>query len=45
MISEKNPAKYEPISCGDWCQLRFKLENNEMKKRLAQAPSAVVIAA
>ncbi|KXJ85711.1 naringenin,2-oxoglutarate 3-dioxygenase [Microdochium bolleyi] len=21
--SEKNPAKYEPISCGEWCRLRF----------------------
>lgn len=46
--SEKNPPKYEPISCGDWCQLRFKLENEEMKKKLAmkaQAPSAVIVAA
>ncbi|TVY64183.1 1-aminocyclopropane-1-carboxylate oxidase [Lachnellula suecica] len=46
--SAENPAKYEPISCGDWCQLRFKLENDEMKKKLAmqaQAPSAKIIAA
>lgn len=43
MVSEQNPAKYEPISCGDWCQLRFKLENHEMKRKLAQAPSAVVV--
>lgn len=42
--SETNPPKYEPISCGDWCQLRFKLENDEMKKRLVQAPSAVIVA-
>jgi len=43
-----NPAKYEPISCGDWCQLRFKLENSEMKKKnalQAHAPSAVIVAA
>lgn len=26
------------------CQLRFKLENDEMKKRLVQAPSAVIVA-
>ncbi|KUJ20057.1 Clavaminate synthase-like protein [Mollisia scopiformis] len=46
--SEKNPPKYEAMSCGDWCQLRFKLENDEMKKRLAseaQAPSALIVAA
>ncbi|KAE8450170.1 hypothetical protein EG329_006951 [Mollisiaceae sp. DMI_Dod_QoI] len=46
--SENNPPKYEPISCGDWCQLRFKLENDEMKKRLASeahAPSAIIVAA
>ncbi|KPM40523.1 hypothetical protein AK830_g6057 [Neonectria ditissima] len=22
-IDEENPAKYEPISCGEWCRLRF----------------------
>jgi len=22
-VDENNPPKYEPISCGDWCQLRF----------------------
>ncbi|KZT26607.1 Clavaminate synthase-like protein [Neolentinus lepideus HHB14362 ss-1] len=22
-ISDDNPAKYQPITCGDWCQLRF----------------------
>ncbi|TVY85758.1 putative iron/ascorbate oxidoreductase, partial [Lachnellula willkommii] len=46
--SAENPAKYEPISCGDWCQLRFTLESNEMKKKLAlkaQAPSATIVAA
>ncbi|KAG4026841.1 hypothetical protein MFRU_036g00740 [Monilinia fructicola] len=44
---ENNPPKYEPISCGDWCQLRFKLENEEYKKKTAQAqaPSAVIIEA
>ncbi|KAM3073477.1 hypothetical protein ACMFMG_004625 [Clarireedia jacksonii] len=46
---ENNPPKYEPISCGDWCQLRFKLENDEMKRNTAraqaQAPSAVVVGA
>jgi len=46
--SEDNPAKYEPISCGDWCQLRFKLEHAEFKKKNVlkdQAPSAVIVAA
>ncbi|KAJ8108272.1 hypothetical protein ONZ43_g6479 [Nemania bipapillata] len=46
--SESNPAKYEPISCGDWCQMRFKMENEEFLKNEAKrsmAPSAVVIAA
>ncbi|KAG9231884.1 putative iron/ascorbate oxidoreductase [Amylocarpus encephaloides] len=45
--SPENPPKYEPISCGDWCQLRFKIESDEMKKRLAdqaKAPRAVVVA-
>ena len=61
--SESNPAKYEPISCGDCkynptsyteytnsstgCQLRFQLENDEMKKKdalAAKAPSAVIVA-
>ncbi|KAI0413648.1 hypothetical protein F5X98DRAFT_279065 [Xylaria grammica] len=45
--SESNPAKYEPISCGDWCQMRFKMEakdfaKNESKKLIA--PSAVIVA-
>ncbi|EPQ57953.1 Clavaminate synthase-like protein [Gloeophyllum trabeum ATCC 11539] len=22
-VTESSPAKYEPITCGDWCQLRF----------------------
>lgn len=47
-VTEAQPAKYTPISCGDWCQLRFKLENDEMKKKLAsqaQAPSALIVAA
>ncbi|KAH7310083.1 hypothetical protein BKA65DRAFT_575896 [Rhexocercosporidium sp. MPI-PUGE-AT-0058] len=46
--SKENPPKYEPMSCGDWCQLRFKTEEEAFKKRqalLAQAPSAVVVAA
>ncbi|KAG9249131.1 hypothetical protein BJ878DRAFT_579715 [Calycina marina] len=47
--SEANPAKYEPISCGDWCQLRFKGEEEESRGKIAalkaQAPSAVVVAA
>ncbi|KAI1375258.1 Clavaminate synthase-like protein [Hypoxylon crocopeplum] len=47
--SESNPAKYEPMSCGNWCQMRFKrerddfLKNEEAKK--AMAPSATVVAA
>ncbi|KAI1332081.1 hypothetical protein F5Y16DRAFT_407820 [Xylariaceae sp. FL0255] len=45
--SETNPAKYTPISCGDWCLMRFKQQRDdflaqETKKRLA--PSAVVVA-
>jgi len=44
--SESNPAKYTPISCGDWCQLRFKLLEDEMKEKYKlQAPSAVIVAA
>ncbi|EHL03786.1 putative iron/ascorbate oxidoreductase [Glarea lozoyensis 74030] len=46
--SPENPPKYEPMSCGDWCQLRFKLESDEFKKKhgiAAQAPSALIVAA
>lgn len=50
--SPENPPKYEPMSCGDWCQLRFTLEANEMKKKEEEmerarklAPSGKVIAA
>jgi hypothetical protein len=32
-------------NAGIGCQLRFKLENDEMKKRLGQVPSAVIVAA
>ncbi|KAI0442605.1 hypothetical protein F4803DRAFT_562172 [Xylaria telfairii] len=45
--TESNPAKYEPISCGDWCQMRFKMENEAFVKKEAKqsmAPSAVVLA-
>ncbi|KAH6654971.1 hypothetical protein BKA67DRAFT_656941 [Truncatella angustata] len=46
-VSETNPAKYEPISCGDWCQLRFKIEResfDEKKAAIASiAPSAIVV--
>ncbi|KAI1648156.1 Clavaminate synthase-like protein [Daldinia loculata] len=46
--SEKNPAKYKPISCGDWCQMRFKIERDEFLKnqeaKKAVAPSATVVA-
>ncbi|KAF2970009.1 hypothetical protein GQX73_g3510 [Xylaria multiplex] len=44
--SESNPAKYEPISCGDWCQMRFKMETEDFAKQEAKrsmAPSAVVL--
>ncbi|KAI8623832.1 hypothetical protein F5Y19DRAFT_468270 [Xylariaceae sp. FL1651] len=44
--SETNPAKYEPISCGDWCQMRFKMEREAFLKKEAMksiAPSAVVV--
>ncbi|RDW89142.1 2OG-Fe(II) oxygenase superfamily protein [Coleophoma cylindrospora] len=46
--SEKNPAKYEPMSCGDWCQMRFKLESNAFEEnhgKGALAPSAKIVAA
>ncbi|GAP91735.1 putative 2OG-Fe oxygenase superfamily protein [Rosellinia necatrix] len=44
--SDSNPAKYEPISCGDWCQMRFKIERDEFAKETKKlmAPSAVVVA-
>ncbi|KAI1490363.1 Clavaminate synthase-like protein [Biscogniauxia mediterranea] len=46
--SESNPPRYEPISCGDWCQMRFKLEREEFLKteegKKSAAPSAVVVA-
>ncbi len=29
-VSEDNPARYEPVSCGDWCQLRFKQTDVEI---------------
>ncbi|KAH8652523.1 hypothetical protein BX600DRAFT_96611 [Xylariales sp. PMI_506] len=32
-VTEANPAKYEPISCGDWCQMRFKNERTEFDQR------------
>jgi len=28
---ENNPPKYEPISCGDWCQLRFQQMDDAVK--------------
>lgn len=30
-IDENNPPKYEPISCGDWCQLRFQQMDDAVK--------------
>ncbi|KAI0546321.1 hypothetical protein F4679DRAFT_587665 [Xylaria curta] len=45
--SESNPAKYEPISCGDWCQKRFQMEREQFAEKEAKqsiAPSAVVVA-
>ncbi|KAI1504127.1 hypothetical protein F5X99DRAFT_51976 [Biscogniauxia marginata] len=46
--SESNPPKYEPISCGDWCQMRFKMEREDFLKqqeaKKSMAPSAVVMA-
>jgi len=29
---EKNPPKYRPISCGEWCQLRFEQGNVKEEK-------------
>ncbi|KAI2621740.1 Clavaminate synthase-like protein [Hypoxylon sp. NC1633] len=47
--SESRPAKYEPISCGNWCQMRFKMEREEFlqkeEAKKALAPSATVVAA
>ncbi|KAI4863243.1 Clavaminate synthase-like protein [Hypoxylon rubiginosum] len=46
--SESNPPKYEPISCGNWCQMRFKMERDEFTKgqqaKTIAAPSATVVA-
>ncbi|TGJ81969.1 hypothetical protein E0Z10_g6783 [Xylaria hypoxylon] len=44
--SKSNPAKYEPISCGDWCQMRFKQQNEDFLKEAKKlmAPSAVIVA-
>ncbi|KAK6080226.1 2OG-Fe(II)oxygenase superfamily protein [Seiridium cupressi] len=47
-ISQTNPAKYEPISCGDWRQMRFKIERDAFDEKAAKtalAPSAVVVQA
>ncbi|KAI0024545.1 hypothetical protein F4780DRAFT_725782 [Xylariomycetidae sp. FL0641] len=47
--SESNPARYEPISCGDWCQMRFSIERDAFqekeKAKQSIAPSAVVVEA
>ncbi|KAH9901972.1 hypothetical protein F4778DRAFT_134779 [Xylariomycetidae sp. FL2044] len=51
LVSETNPAKYEPMSCGDWCQKRFKMETEDpaiediTEAQKSLAPSAVVVAA
>jgi isopenicillin N synthase-like dioxygenase len=48
-VKEGEMPLYEPISCGDWCQLRFELEEMKSKERLAMenastvAPSAKVV--
>ncbi|EKG21355.1 Isopenicillin N synthase [Macrophomina phaseolina MS6] len=45
--SADNPAKYEPISCGDWCQMRFTQEKEDRDKEFAaqeKAPSGAVVA-
>jgi len=31
-VDEEHPAKYEPISCGDWCQLRFQQTDEAAEK-------------
>lgn len=37
-VDEANPAKYEPISCGEWCQLRFQQTHDAaLKKEAASA--------
>ncbi|KAL8364266.1 hypothetical protein RB601_009823 [Gaeumannomyces tritici] len=35
-VSEDNPARYEPISCGEWCQLRHK-KTFEAKEKQGQS--------
>ncbi|KAK8031682.1 hypothetical protein PG990_001416 [Apiospora arundinis] len=46
-VSESNPAKYEPISAGEWVQKRFKQERKAFDEKAAPsiAPSAVVVPA
>ena len=34
-VDEQHPAKYEPISCGDWCQLRFQQTDRAAEKLVA----------
>ncbi|KIW78832.1 hypothetical protein Z517_08671 [Fonsecaea pedrosoi CBS 271.37] len=38
-VDEDNPPKYEPISCGDWCQLRF--QQGDMDKDKDKKVAAV----
>ncbi|KAK8101193.1 Clavaminate synthase-like protein [Apiospora kogelbergensis] len=44
-ITDSNPAKYEPISAGEWVQKRFKQERKAFDEKAASsiAPSAVVV--
>ncbi|EXJ72836.1 uncharacterized protein A1O5_03984 [Cladophialophora psammophila CBS 110553] len=34
-VDDDNPPKYEPISCGDWCQLRFQQTDMDNTKAAA----------
>jgi isopenicillin N synthase-like dioxygenase len=38
--SADDPPKYEPISCGDWCQLRFQQVDQESKNKNSVAVRA-----
>ena len=43
-VDEKHPAKYEPISCGDWCQLRFQQTDASAEAQLKRQAGQVAAA-
>ena len=40
-VKEGDVARYEPMSCGQWCQLRFEREQKEREKRLKEVEAGV----